>query len=195
MLQWRLQILSVPTKTQCSQINKCILMLSHARLCNCVDCSPPGFSVHGIFQARVLEWVAISSSRAYSPLRTEPATPVSPALQADSLQLSHLGSPNKYIHRYIHTHLFQKINSLQNPSNVPSVCCQHSDSKHWENLPFNLFICQFSKMAYRIVCFLPHTVSMENLNFWFKGKRNLNRLSYMVGSTWGCTTKRPGTCT
>ena len=26
---------------------------------------------------------------------TEPATPVSPALQADSLQLSHLGSPNK----------------------------------------------------------------------------------------------------
>ena len=102
---------------------------------------------------------------------------------------------NKYIHRYIHTHLFQKVNSLQNPSNVPSVCCQHSDSKHWENLPFNLFICQFSKMAYRIVCFLPHTVNMENLNFWFKGKRNLNRLSYMVGSTWGCTTKRPGTCT
>ena len=27
------------------------------------DCSPPGSSVHGIFQARVLEWVAISSSK------------------------------------------------------------------------------------------------------------------------------------
>ena len=27
-----------------------------------VDCSPPGSSVHGIFQARILEWVAISSS-------------------------------------------------------------------------------------------------------------------------------------
>ena len=25
-------------------------------------CSPPGFSVHGVFQARILEWVAISSS-------------------------------------------------------------------------------------------------------------------------------------
>ena len=27
------------------------------------NCSPPGFSVHGIFQARILEWVAISYSR------------------------------------------------------------------------------------------------------------------------------------
>ena len=27
-----------------------------------MDCSPPGFSVHGIFQARVLEWVAIAFS-------------------------------------------------------------------------------------------------------------------------------------
>ena len=34
-----------------------------------IDCSPPGFSVHGIFQARILEWVAISSSRGSSPLR------------------------------------------------------------------------------------------------------------------------------
>ena len=30
-------------------------------LCDPVDCSPPGSSVHGIFQAGVLEWVAISS--------------------------------------------------------------------------------------------------------------------------------------
>ena len=28
-----------------------------------VDCSPPGFSIHGILQARLLEWVAISFSR------------------------------------------------------------------------------------------------------------------------------------
>ena len=32
-------------------------------LCDPVDCSLPGFSVHGIFLARVLEWVAISFSR------------------------------------------------------------------------------------------------------------------------------------
>ena len=32
-------------------------------LCNSMDCSLPGSSVHGILQARILEWVAISSSR------------------------------------------------------------------------------------------------------------------------------------
>ena len=29
---------------------------------DCMDCSPPGSSVHGVFQARVLEWVAIAFS-------------------------------------------------------------------------------------------------------------------------------------
>ena len=32
-------------------------------LCNTMDCSPPGSSVRGIFQVRILEWVAISFSR------------------------------------------------------------------------------------------------------------------------------------
>ena len=36
--------------------------LSRVRLCNLVDCSPPGSSIHGILQARILEWVAISFS-------------------------------------------------------------------------------------------------------------------------------------
>ena len=35
-------------------------------LCDPMDCSLPGFSVHGIFQASVLEWVAISFSRGSS---------------------------------------------------------------------------------------------------------------------------------
>ena len=35
-------------------------------LCDPVDCSLPGFSIHGILQARVLEWVAISFSRGSS---------------------------------------------------------------------------------------------------------------------------------
>ena len=34
-------------------------------LCNPVDCSPPGSSVDGISQARILEWVAISFSWGY----------------------------------------------------------------------------------------------------------------------------------
>ena len=40
-------------------------------LCYPMDCSPPGSSVHRIFRARVLEWVAISFSRASSPSRNQ----------------------------------------------------------------------------------------------------------------------------
>ena len=38
-------------------------------LCNPMDCSLPGSSVHGIFQAIVLEWIAISFSRGSSQSR------------------------------------------------------------------------------------------------------------------------------
>ena len=42
-------------------------MLSHVRLfCDPMDCSPPGYSVHGVSQARILEQDAISSSRGSS---------------------------------------------------------------------------------------------------------------------------------
>ena len=47
-----------------------------------VDCSLPGPSVHGILQARILEWVVISFSRGSSRPRIELE---SPTLQADSL--------------------------------------------------------------------------------------------------------------
>ena len=40
--------------------------LSCVQLCNAMDCSLPDSSVHGIFQARVLEWIAISFSRGSS---------------------------------------------------------------------------------------------------------------------------------
>ena len=36
-------------------------------LCDPLDCSPPGSSVHGISQARILEWVAVSSSGSFWP--------------------------------------------------------------------------------------------------------------------------------
>ena len=48
-------------------------------LCNPMDCSPPGSSVHGIFQARIVEWVAISHSRASSWPRVKPMSLAFPA--------------------------------------------------------------------------------------------------------------------
>ena len=46
-----------------------VLIQSRLTLCNPMDCSTPGSSVPGIFQARILEWVAISSSRGSSSPR------------------------------------------------------------------------------------------------------------------------------
>ena len=49
---------------------------SHIWLCNSMDCSPPGSSVNEIVQARILEWIAMPSSRQSSWLRDR--TQVSP---------------------------------------------------------------------------------------------------------------------
>ena len=46
-----------------------LLSQSCPTLCNPMDCSPPGSSVHGILQARILEWVAMPSSRGSSQSR------------------------------------------------------------------------------------------------------------------------------
>ena len=61
-------------------------------LCDSMDYSLPGSSVHGILQARVLEWVAIPSSRRSSQPGTEPG---SPALQADFFPSEPPGKPIK----------------------------------------------------------------------------------------------------
>ena len=59
--------------------------------CDPIDCGLPGFSVLGIFQARILKWVAISSSRESSRPRDQSLLCLL-YWQADSLSLSYLGS-------------------------------------------------------------------------------------------------------
>ena len=49
----------------------CVCAQSCLTLCDSIDHSPPGSSVHGILQARILEWVAISSSRGSSQPRDQ----------------------------------------------------------------------------------------------------------------------------
>ena len=75
--------------------HKCVLVIqSCLTLCNPMDCSPQGFSVHGILQARILEWIAIAFSRGIFP--TQGWNPHLLHLlhwQAGSLPLNHLGSP------------------------------------------------------------------------------------------------------
>ena len=49
-------------------------------LCDPMDCSLPGFSVHGILQARILEWVAFLPPGELPNPGIEPASLTSPAL-------------------------------------------------------------------------------------------------------------------
>ena len=63
-------------------------------LCNPMDCNPPGSSVHGILQIRILEWVAMVS--AVDPTNSWIESR-STALQADSLPSEPPGKPNSYL--------------------------------------------------------------------------------------------------
>ena len=61
---------SFPTEPQGKPKVKVLVAQLCPTLCYPVDCSPPGSSVHGILQARILEWVAIPFSRGYSQPRS-----------------------------------------------------------------------------------------------------------------------------
>ena len=54
-------------------------------LCDPMHCSPPGSSLHETLQARILEWVAFPSLGDFPDPGIEPMSPMSPALQVDSL--------------------------------------------------------------------------------------------------------------
>ena len=82
-----------------------------------MGCSPPGSSVHGIFQARIPKWVAISSPRGMFP--TKDQTCVSYSLlhwQAGSLPLTPPGNP-----RYFNSDLLKQCISYKGASQVALV--------------------------------------------------------------------------
>ena len=94
-------------KSSCVCVCVCVWVCVHAQLCpilcDSMDCSPLGSSVHGMFQARILEWVAICYSRGSSPSRDRTCiwfSCISYIWQAVSLPLYHLGNPlNKLVKR------------------------------------------------------------------------------------------------
>ena len=69
-----------------------------------MDCSPPGSSVHGILQARTLEWVAISSSRELPDPGIKLASLACLALAGGFFTTE---SPGKPYFIYIHTHTYK----------------------------------------------------------------------------------------
>ena len=86
----------------CSRV-RAQLLQSFLTLCDPIDQSPPGSSVHGTLQARILEWVAVSSSRGSSQPRDRThASYVYLHWQAGSLPLVPPGKP--YLYKLMLTH-------------------------------------------------------------------------------------------
>ena len=109
-------------------------------LCEPMDCSPPGSSVHGILQARMLEWVATRSSRVSSQPRDRICISLHPLhWQMCSLPLATLGKTcvcvwerererwwNRCPHDEIGAHVKQEVfpHLLPSPDNTYLKCCK-----------------------------------------------------------------------
>ena len=80
------------------------LLQSCPTLCDPMDHNPPGSSVHGILQARTVEWVAISSSRGSSRPRGQTCISSSPSLSSEFFTTSAKihGNVNNVLHEKIH---------------------------------------------------------------------------------------------
>ena len=95
-------------------------------LCDLVDCSPPGSSVHGILQARILDWVAFPSP---GDLPDPGIKPGSPTLQADSLLSESPGKPhrkwNSFLN-YINSALVTILTVLSQHCDPTSAVLSHS---------------------------------------------------------------------
>ena len=86
-------------------------------LCNPMDCSPLGFSIYEIFQVRILEWVAMSSSRHPWSSRCQRSLPFSGWMIFYCVH-----GPHCYIHPPIHPSMYTHIYPTIHPSSVhPSI--------------------------------------------------------------------------
>ena len=77
----------------CNMMDGCLVAKSCLTFCDPMDCSPPGSSVHGISQVRILEWVAISFSR---DLPEPGMEPVSLTLAGMIFNTVPSGKPKRY---------------------------------------------------------------------------------------------------
>ena len=117
----------------------CLVAKSSLTLCHPMDCSPPGFSVHGNLQAKILEWVAISFSRGSS----QPRNRTWVSCIADEFFIERVTREAlKYMLFYVE--LFEAKVLL-------SCCLSKSGQRNLSPHQFNLMLCNF---IIHISCFV-----------------------------------------
>ena len=79
------------------------LLQSCPALCDPVDYSPPGSSVHGVLQARILEWIAISFSGDFPNPGIEPASLMFPTLAGSFFTTGTTSEAHMHVYKHINT--------------------------------------------------------------------------------------------
>ena len=117
-------------------------------LCDPMDYRPPRSSVHGILQARILEWVAISFPRGSSrPRNGTRVCCTSPALAGGFLLLGHQGSQNMQVWnlKYRTVKLWMDFPLCRKSMALTLVSFKvQTQIKIWTIFPYNRFISQLS---------------------------------------------------
>ena len=133
-------------------------------LCDPMDWSPPGSSVQGIFQAKILEWVAISFSRGSSQHRDRTCIA---CIGRWILYHEHLGSPLSIGHEYNYPWPWRNwMRWLRNPSSLVmmeggySLPSSKLGSCCWECSGWLLQEWDFCLLLFiSVVCAILHTIS------------------------------------
>ena len=115
-------------------------------LCDPVDRSLPGSSVHEILQARILSGLPCPPPGFLPDPGIETASPATPALQVDSLPLSHQGGPNRL---YPNTKLkVKKKNATVDPSGWPKLkTTVYASSNPQQSFPPGIPVLCFSSVS------------------------------------------------
>ena len=147
---------------------------SCSALCDFMNCSPPGFSVHGNLQVRILEWTAIPFSR--GTCQPNPGIePCSPSLKADSLPFELQGS--HYLRPW---HSNCSLNAVLMNKNVHLTT---SLILTFEKYCLRCIIPGKSYLIYPV----PKNVQIRISFFFITDKNNLkNQCSYLIRSDMQC---------
>ena len=88
----------------------CVRAQSCLTLCDPMDCSPPRSSIHGFPRQEYRSRLPFPPPGDLPDTGIKPGPPAAPALQANSLQLSHLGRPSPYLPTFtlVFTHRFKR---------------------------------------------------------------------------------------
>ena len=113
----------------------CVRVCSEASVCDPMDCSPPGSSVHGILQARILEWVTMPSSRGSSQPRDQ--TCVS-CISCFASRFFTTEPPGKPAHTQLH--FFKSHSGLFSSKKIEKLRTSHSGKWEWDTM-FRELLC------------------------------------------------------